>query len=356
MNLADKLKQFMATQEVESQPSSIREKVLIVDGLNSYLRCFAATPTMNDNGDHVGGIVGFLKSIGATIRNKKPTRVIVFFDGKGGSQKRRELFKGYKDNRRTMTKLNRTYGFDSIDSEQTSQKWQLLVLVEALKCLPVTVIIPENVEADDGIAYAAQEIVDRGGSVIIMSNDKDFLQLVNESISVWNPVTERMFTPPQVVEKYGIHPNNFLLYRAVTGDKSDNIPGVEGIKEKTLAKYFPELKESVPRDITYLITEAERITSATKKPPVTMQTLLASREQLELNYKLMRLDDVAMSGAARIKILDAIDAARPRLNKIELIRILNSIKSMTAFGRFDDWISGTFLQLHWFATKENHNV
>jgi len=351
MNLADKLKEFMAKQQT-TEPTTISESVLLVDGLNRYMSCFAATPTMNDNGDHIGGITGFLKSLGMTIRRFKPTRVVIVFDGKGGSQYRRGLFKDYKSQRKTMTKLNRTYGFDSLESEHNSQKWQLITLVEMLRCLPLTVMAPENVEADDALAYLAQEISSRGSKVILMSSDKDFLQLVNEDITVWNPVTEVMYNADRVVEKYGIHPHNFLLYRAITGDKSDNIPGIDGIKEKTLAKYFPQLRDDVPRDIDYLITEAQRMVEATKKPPVALKTLLDGKDQLELNFKLMRLDDVAMSGATRIKVLDAYDAPPTHLNKLDLIRLLTSIRAMSAFGRFDDWIASTFLQLHWFATRE----
>ena len=71
-------------------------RVLIIDGLNTFIRCWTSIPTLNDNGDHVGGVTGVLRSIGYTIRQTQPTRVIVTFDGSGGSKRRKKLFEGYK--------------------------------------------------------------------------------------------------------------------------------------------------------------------------------------------------------------------------------------------------------------------
>ena len=68
------------------------ENVLIIDGLNTFIRVFSVIPTTNDDGTHIGGIVGFLKSIGYTINMFRPTRCIIVFDGKGGSSRRRKLY------------------------------------------------------------------------------------------------------------------------------------------------------------------------------------------------------------------------------------------------------------------------
>ena len=72
------------------------DKVLIIDGLNTFIRVFSVIPTTNDDGIHVGGIVGFLRSLGYTINMFRPTRVIIVFDGKGGSTRRRKLYPEYK--------------------------------------------------------------------------------------------------------------------------------------------------------------------------------------------------------------------------------------------------------------------
>ena len=84
------------------------DKVLIVDGLNTFLRVFSVIPTTNDDGIHVGGIVGILRSLGHSIGMFSPTRTIVVFDGKGGSTRRRKIYPEYKQNRRTKYRVNRS--------------------------------------------------------------------------------------------------------------------------------------------------------------------------------------------------------------------------------------------------------
>lgn len=300
---------------------------------------------MNDDGDHVGGITGFLLSIGATIRMFKPSRVVVVFDGAGGSQRRRAMFSDYKGSRRNMTKLNRTYDFKTLEEEKEAMKWQLMLLAEILRCLPVTTMAPDLVEADDVLAYLAQTVVGRGGDAIVVSTDKDFLQLVSEHISVWNPIKKKMYTPERVVEDYGFHPNNFLMYRAVTGDKSDCIPGVDGIKEKTLLKFFPEFVTSHKLDIKFLFESAEKQAAEKKKIPVALQSLLDSRSIVERNISLMRLDDVAMSGTTRLSVLDKFEAPINEYNKMQLTKLLMNHKLMTAINNYEVWLQTTFVPL-----------
>ena len=87
-------------QEKESPVAlNINSRVMLVDGTNFYLRCFMANPVMNENGEHLGGSLGFLKSLASYVRTFKPTRIIITFDGKGGSKKRKEIYSDYKGNR-----------------------------------------------------------------------------------------------------------------------------------------------------------------------------------------------------------------------------------------------------------------
>ena len=96
------------------------DKVLIIDGLNTFIRVFSVIPTTNDDGIHVGGIVGFLKSVGYAIKMLAPTRTIIVFDGKGGSNRRRKLYPEYKAKRTTKIRLNRVNEFENIDDERHS--------------------------------------------------------------------------------------------------------------------------------------------------------------------------------------------------------------------------------------------
>ena len=90
-------------------------KILIVDGLNTYIRGFAANPSLNEDGIHVGGITGFLQSVGYAIRSFRPTRCIIVFDGKGGSSRRRKIYPEYKGNRKpTERRFNRAANFEKL--------------------------------------------------------------------------------------------------------------------------------------------------------------------------------------------------------------------------------------------------
>lgn len=346
MDYAKALKD-LAEKHQNEQPINRNGKVLLVDGLNSYLRCFSATNTMNDDGKHVGGITGFLQSLALTIRTLKPTRVVVVFDGAGGSLRRRKLFPEYKDNRRNMTRLNRFYDFQSLEQEKESIDWQRKILVYLLRFLPVTVLCPDNVEADDVLAYLAQVVEqEHGGHAIIMSTDKDFLQLVNDTgITVWNPVKKKTYNTATVLEDYGFHPHNFLLYRCVTGDASDNIPGVMGVKEKTLLKFCPALAEPNPQTIDSLLDTAQTLAESSKKVPVALQTLLDSRTVLKRNHALMRLDDVAMSVDTRVSVLKIFNEPIPPLDKFTLTKLMINAKMISAFGRWDEWIQTSFVPL-----------
>lgn len=352
MDLAQKLKEFNKQHEEHSVFSNRDEKVLLVDGLNSFIRCFAATPTMNDNGDHIGGMTGFLRSLAMTIRQFKPSRCVVVFDGTGGSQRRRAIFKDYKGNRRNMTKLNRTYDFQTPEDEQKSQTYQLQLLVTALQYLPVTIVAPNNVEADDVLAYFAKLTAERGGEAIIMSTDKDFIQLVSPKITVWNPVKKKLYDENTVLEEYGIHPQNFIILRTIEGDDSDNIPGIKGIGPATLKKYFAELAEATPVPWEHIFAASEEIIDAKPKSCESAKKILNSKSLLERNVSLMRLDEQHMSGMTRMSVLQQFDAPIPPLNKLALTRLFVRDRLLGTFSNLDEWATTTFAPLSRFSNKD----
>jgi DNA polymerase-1 len=330
----------MKEEQQSSNVRGINGRVLVVDGLNTYIRCFAAVPTMNDEGDHVGGVSGFLKSVGLAVRTFKPSRVVIAFDGKGGSKRRRKLFPDYKENRRNMQRLNRTYDFKDKDDEAIAMKEQLLTLAHVLKCLPVVVLAPQNVEADDVMAYVAHLVEEREGKAIIMSTDKDFLQIVNENITVWNPIKKRVYQVDSVLEEYGIHPNNFAIYRAMDGDVSDNIPGVKGVGRKVLIRRFPQLANEAKVDIEGIINYA-----AQQEKGKLFESICNNRETIERNFQLMQLSTSIMQGTTHMDIIDRMDKSALSLNKADLTKLLAQHKMLGAFGNYDQWLQMTFAPL-----------
>lgn len=301
---------------------------------------------MNDNGEHVGGMTGFLRSIGMSIRQFRPSRCVIIFDGKGGSQRRRKLYSEYKENRKPMERLNRTYDFQTKDEEIENQRNQLIRLVEYLRYLPVTIITIDNVEADDVIAYLANLIAERDGEAIIMSSDKDFLQLVTPKIKIWNPIKKKIYDEKTIVEEYGIHPNNFIVYRSMDGDKSDNINGIKGVGLVTLKKLFPELINPDPIPWEHIFAAAED-----NDKSKLCKLILENKDVLKRNTDLMRLDVQQMSGQSKIKILDIFDGKIPNINKVVLTQMLFHDRLSGAFTNLDNWLMTTFNSILRFSDK-----
>jgi DNA polymerase-1 len=315
---------------------ALNDRVLIIDGMNTFIRSFAAIPTMDENGNHIGGVTGFLKSVGYVTRKFKPSRVYVIFDGKGGSKRRRDIYPDYKLGRKPLTRLNRTYDMTTEKDEQDLMRYELVIVAKALMKLPITTITLDHVEADDIMSYIAQHVVEAGGESIIYSTDKDFLQLVGDGIKVWNPVRKKTYIPEIVVEDYEIHPNNFLLYRALTGDTSDNLPGIKGLGMKTLLKIVPEFVTEQHLTFDDVIDAAEN-----SKLKVASR-IIDEQEAIKLNIKLMSLRSVMISDNNKMKILNKINRPQLSLHKYDLTKLLIETNILPAMQNYDSWVVSTF--------------
>ena len=155
-------------EKVEAVDTDINDKILIVDGLNTFIRSFSVNPSVNEDGIHIGGMTGFLLSIGYAIRTLKVTRCIIVFDGKGGSQRRRKIYPEYKSKRKPSVRYNRSDSVADLRDEKQSMMMQLSRLVEYLDQLPVSTIVIENVEADDVMAYIATDILNEEKNKVIL--------------------------------------------------------------------------------------------------------------------------------------------------------------------------------------------
>lgn len=336
-------KNILESVEKEHTSNSIKtrnSRVLIIDGLNTFIRCWSSIPTMNDDGDHLGGVTGVLKSIGYAIRQVQPTRVIVVFDGKGGSQSRKKRFSGYKADRDpNKLRVNRQYaGMMNIEDERESMKRQFVWLNEMLNYLPVTNMIYDGVEADDVMAYITTQLLKEDEQAVVMSTDKDFLQLVNEKTIVWSPTKKKIYNRNVVKEEFGIESKNLLLYRVLDGDKSDNIPGVNGCGVKTLVKRFPELTEDVKLSVDDLFRLCEEKRGKIK----IYDDILSARAQILMNRELMQLDDPDISGIIKMNILSKFNEPNDQLNKLDFMKVCLKYKAVNNFGDINDWLKTTF--------------
>ena len=324
------------------------DSVLLIDGLNTFIRVFSAIPTTNEDGIHIGGIVGFLRSIGYTINMVRPTRVIIVFDGKGGSNRRRKIFPEYKMGRKMSVRLNRTTGVSlTREDEHKMMIAQLNRVIEYLECLPLTITNVENVEADDVIGYCAKHLFK--DKVTIMSTDKDFLQLVDNRIQIYSPTKKLMYDEERIKNEYGIDAKNFLLYRIMDGDKSDGIPGIKGAGLKTLLKVFPYLES--PHQFT--IQDIMKSSDANKDKYKICETIVKEKDQMFLNKKLMDLTDGVMSGNSRLRVKNQMDLPIQRLIKHKFQRMFLEDKMYQALPNLDSWLATTFNRLNQMAEKTN---
>ena len=331
------------------EDSKPNDKILICDGLNTFIRVFSAIPTTNDDGIHIGGIIGFLKSIAYTVKMLSPTRLIVVFDGKGGSQRRRKIYPNYKNKRKGKIRLNRINTHENIDDERHSMFMQLSRCVEYLETLPLTIISVDNVEADDVIAYLSKQIY-TDSKISIMSTDQDFLQLVNDRISVWSPTKKKLYKPESLQEEYGVNHHNFLLYRILEGDKSDNIPGVQGAGLKTIIKRFPDFSE---QNKILNIGDVIKYASKNKDKLKIYENVINSKEQLYINEKLMQLNDVDISGTTKLKIQNIVGKKIPELSRPTFTKMFLEDRMFDALPDVESWLRLSWTKLNRFAKINN---
>ena len=323
----------------------VNNRVLIVDGLNLYLRAFAVNGALNDNGVPVGGLTGFLRSLAYAIREVNPTRVIVVYDGQGGSQRRRKIHPEYKANRKPGKRITRWDAFKNATEEKDAMKIQFSRLIEYLDFLPVNVISIDKIEADDTIAYIAHTLLDE--DVTILSADQDFLQLVNERITVWSPTKKKFYTPRMVMADYGVPAHNFLMYKVLMGDKSDNIEGVKGLGPKKLPKIVPDLLTQTTLDLDFILEHAGKGEEPMHKK------ISESETQLRLNEELMDLKNPPISGELKLQITRLIEAPINLLSRNDFIMMYSDDQLGNAIKAPDLWLREHFVKLNTLA-KQTH--
>jgi DNA polymerase-1 len=293
---------------------------------------------LNPDGHHIGGLTGFLKSIGYAIRMSDPTKVVVIFDGIGGSNARRNLYPEYKANRNSSRITNHNI-FSSKDEESESINNQISRLIQYLQCLPVTVISIDGLEADDIIGYLANkfQVHDETQKVTIMSADKDFLQLVSDKVHCYSPTKKKIYTPKDVLEEFGVSSNNFLNYKILMGDASDNIPGITGLGPKKLLKLFPELISNTKVELDEIISSSADKIDENKL----YLSVVERRHQLSINHQLMSLNGSFLSPENKQLVKDAFNNSY-ELNIPIFLQLYHNDKLGESIPNTSSWLTQLF--------------
>lgn len=314
--------------------------ILLIDALNTYLRAFSANPQLNDNGMHTGGISGFLKSIGAAIRLLRPTRCITVFDGIGGCSRRKKLFSEYKNHRANKVRLNRIFENNSTtESENQALARQLIRTSHYIDNLPLTNLQEDYVEADDVIAFLALDTF-KNSNVTIMSTDKDFYQIINDRVKVYSPTKKKIYGPAEVLLEFGISAKNFVLYRTLDGDVSDNIDGIKGCGLKTILKAFPFLAE----DIQYGIKDIFEHCEVNRGKFKIYENVFENENLVRRNYDLMQLSTSIITDATQLNIVDKIKH-KNKLNRYQLNNMIREDMMWNAIPNALVWIETIFKPL-----------
>ena len=298
-----------------TQPSTNNKKILFCDGTNTFMRAIAVNTMIGGNGMHIGGISGFLVSLGYAIKILRPNKIIIVFDGKGGSLRRKKLFPEYKAQRNERKTLVSSI-FGSKKEEQEAISFEINRLALYLKALPVSVVVAENIEADDAIAYFCTDIF-KDDNKVIMSSDKDFLQLVNSNTEIWSPTKKILYNEEKIKEEFLFNSENFIIFKVLTGDNSDNIPGIKGLGLKTIQKHLPFLFENRKVELQEVIDFSEKYFSLSKS----IAKIKTEQDKLYLNYKLMQLSDVNISDHTKMILANEIKQPSNRLNKFNLSKL-----------------------------------
>jgi DNA polymerase-1 len=319
----------------EELPQS--ERYLLIDGLNLFFRNFSAINTVNSNGVHIGGLGGFFRSLGALIRTIQPTQVYVVFDGPGSSNNRKNIIPEYKS-ARNITRVTKHELFDNLEEEDDSKIDQIIRIIQYLQTLPVKTVSLSRVEADDIIAYLSSTLPTKSEDrVFIVSSDKDYLQLVTEKVIVYRPIEKEYFTTDTVKEKFGVFPNNFLLYKLLMGDNSDGITGIKGLGAKKIFKLFPELAtQNISFDNLLDIAEAKL------KEHVVYARVLHDIKDLENKYRVMDLSNPMMSDKDKEYINEFVKNTQLKFHPNEFVKMCEEDQIGNLIRNTDFWVRDIF--------------
>jgi len=303
--------------------------ILIVDGMNIFIRMFVVNETTTTSGDPVGGVVGFLKYLNFLTNNFVPKKMVVVWEQGGASPRRKKIYEGYKANR---AKDKET--FKDINKDDSKRAWllsdtqnklkQLHLLTQIIKQLPVCQIYVGETECDDIISYLLRnKFAQENARKVLVSSDKDFYQLLeNPSIEIYDPGKKILVSAEKILTEHNIAPRNFCLARTLVGDNSDNIPGIDGIGLKTAAKRFPILADTtVDLQVEDIMKYSQEKVDGKSKIKA-YSDVLTSKSILERNWQLMYLDSSTLSASQIQKVDFALDNFKPNMNKLGLIRTM----------------------------------
>jgi DNA polymerase I len=258
---------FKERQRIVIKPSETNNNktIYLVDGSSYIYRAYHAIRGLsNSQGLPTNAIFGFTRMLNKLLEDRKPKYLIMLFDYKGPTF-RHKIYEKYKANRMAMPE-------------------DLIVQIPYIKEVTQGLNLPslelEGYEADDLIGTLATKAEKVGFSVILVTGDKDFMQLVTENIQIWDPMKDKTITIDIIRKSFGLEPSQMIDVMGLSGDTSDNIPGVPGIGTKTAVSLIKTYG-----NIDHLYENVDSLTRKKQK-----ENLIKFKDQAYLSRRLAKID------------------------------------------------------------------
>ena len=275
-------------------------KTLLVDGNNLFKIGFHGVRDYYHKGNHIGGLYHFVNTLRRFIEEDNYDKVIVVWDGENNSSQRRLIYADYKMNRRQS--LN--------EQKKESYDWQMSRIKQYLEDMFIRQLEVEGCEADDVIAYYCNISEDEHKT--IFSSDKDLTQLISEKVTIYSPSEKKYLKQGEKInlKDISIPHENIKTFKIISGDKSDNVDGIQYMGEKTFVKLFPEIVDKV-LTVEDILSQAEELHSSDKNNRA-LQNLLSGKtksgvygeEFFLINKKLIDLSDPIISEEGKEEVED----------------------------------------------------
>lgn len=300
---------------------STNPPVYLVDGSAYIYRAYhAITPLTNSQGLATHAALGFINTLQRIIKERQPTHLAVAFDLKGPTF-RHKIYPQYKANRPAMP--------DDLSC-------QIPYIHKLVAALGIPSLQAPGAEADDLIASAARTLSHQNIPVVVVSGDKDLLQLVGDQITAWEPMKDVLMDSTFITNKYAIRAPQLLDFFALMGDKSDNVPGVSGVGPKTAAKLLNDYES-----LDNLLANLDRLKKSKLK-----DNLQAQQEMALLSRDLIRLkEDITVPASLADYAINPTKTAQLRqlYEELEFKRLLAEL-------------GGNNVEIKKFATEDFHLV
>ena len=292
--------------------TKLNQHLVLIDGYGFLFRAFHALPPLiRSDGINVGAVFGFTSMLTKIILEFSCSHLAVVFDS-GGKTFRHDIFPEYKSHRPPAP-------------EELIPQFPLVR--EAVSALNIDILQKQGFEADDLIATYAKQASNSGIKVTIISSDKDLMQLIDDNISLYDPLKSKPIKAEQVKEKFGVRPDQVVDILALMGDSADFVPGVPGIGPKTAAELINKYN-----DLAGIYENIDELPSSKRK-----ESLINNKNLAFLSQKLVILDD-------RVQLEQQLDDLRIKIAHVDKFKEFLEINNFRSLYARAEKICQTFFE------------